>query len=103
MQKQIEQMPHSLTKNAQQKCFFIFFLIGPPLSPKKIKGGQAHGIKEMAAKKTEKERKKYCFAPHTQFVYMVGGSRTSRTSKNSSSSNNSSNIYRLDRFGYATC
>ena len=52
MQKQIEQMPHSLTKNAQQKIVFkIFFSHWPALVAERFQGEHAHGIKEMAAQK----------------------------------------------------
>ncbi len=71
------------------------FFISRPLPLNEFRAGMDMGKKDGCSNKTEKVRKKSCFAPHTQFFLIVGGSRTSKTSNSSSNnnSNNSSNIY----------
>ncbi len=99
MQKQIEQMPHILTKKCPKKLmsfFNIYIYLFAPLPLKEFRVGMDMGKKRwLLKKKLEKREKESCFVPHTLFFHMVGGSRTSKTttSSSSSNSNNSSNIY----------
>ncbi len=95
VQKQIEQIPHSLSKKCPAKKRKK--IIDPPLLLNEFRAGMDMGKKRWLLKKKQKKReKKSCFfAQHTQFFHMVGGSRTSKTSNSCSSSNssNSSNIF----------
>ncbi len=103
MQKRLSRCPIFSPKMPNKKIMvflkkYLFHWLA--LAAERVQGGHGHGEKRWLLQKTEKERKKSCFAPHAHFFHTVGGSRTSKTSN--SSSNNSSNIYWLDRFGCAT-
>ncbi len=98
MQKQNEEIPHSLTKKCSAKIFFFKKEKNPSsaFAAERVQGGHGHGKKEFAApKKLKKREKKSRFTQHRQFFHTVGGSRTSKTSNSSrnNNSNNSSNIY----------
>ncbi len=89
MQKQIEQMPHCLTKKCPAKnIFFLLFLkksfIGPPLPLNEFRAGMNMGKKRWLLQKKIKREIKSAVLRHTRsFFMLVGDIRTSKTSSSS--------------------